>query len=121
MELCSYIFWEAENIRRFNFPPDLTDLLFEQCKQVTVYFGVVKALFVVVLCGYEGFAEFFNVEYLLFALNAQCPSGSFSNTPPFENWRKRRESNRMVDGSSSHTTGLGISLLASFLRYLAEM
>lgn len=115
VELCSYMFWEAENIRRFNFPPNLTDLFFEQRKKSPVNIHIVNALFVVVLCGYEGFEEFLNVEYLLFALNAQCPSGSF------ENWRKRRESNRMVDGSSSHTTGLGISLLASFLRYFAEM
>lgn len=111
MEFCSYIFWEVEKIRYFKFPSDLIDLLFEQRKQTFSITFLLLNFFAVVLCGYEGFEEFFDSDYVLFALSVQRLFG---------NWRKKRESKEMFDGGSSHTTGLGISLLASFLRYFTE-
>ncbi|KAF2893343.1 hypothetical protein ILUMI_12829 [Ignelater luminosus] len=104
---CSYILWELKKNVEFGYIPQLFDLFLEQ----------------IALCGQEGFEEFLLDEYLEYILQEQNECGGFGNKHVSwkelaEKQRIKRESNPMMCGANSHTTGLATAALALFIRLL---
>lgn len=80
---------------------------------------MLKYCLAVALCGMEGFTEFVQKKYILYALEKQHPEGCFGYNPKRQ--RIPRESKSMSHGCNSHTTGLGVSVLGLTLRSLFEI
>ncbi|KAJ8923299.1 hypothetical protein NQ315_001857 [Exocentrus adspersus] len=97
---CSYIYKEAKTSEKLGFPHH--DIFLEQ----------------VVLCGMEGYAEFFNTKWINSIMHWQDPHGCYESIG--HNLSKR--TSFAVDfGCSDHTTGLGAAALALHLRYVSTL
>ncbi|KAB0795055.1 hypothetical protein PPYR_00635 [Photinus pyralis] len=100
---CSHILWEVRQNANCGFIGQLDDLFLEQ----------------VLLCGSEGFLEFFEVRWVEHVLSLQSRFGCFGI---LENEgvvvRKKREANAIKFGCTDHTTGLAAAALSLFLRIL---
>ncbi|XP_018322671.1 UPF0764 protein C16orf89 homolog [Agrilus planipennis] len=105
VELCSTSFLEADQNSKYGFIDILDDLFLEQ----------------VLLCGQEGFTEFFNDRWIQHVLKIQKENGCFSSNQDSTNivvHRKRRNSNQISIECTDHTTGLAAAVLSLILRYL---
>ncbi|KAF5277225.1 hypothetical protein FQR65_LT03931 [Abscondita terminalis] len=100
---CSRIYRESTKIQNCGYIPALDDLFMEE----------------VVLCGFEGFAEFLSREWMEHILRVKSSYGcygTFTSASVFE----KREANLIKHNCIDHTTGLGAAALSLFLRFLIE-
>ncbi|CAH1154677.1 unnamed protein product [Phaedon cochleariae] len=106
MKLCSSIFAEVFNGDYFHELDDIFDLFLEQ----------------VVLCGYEGYSEFFTNRWLHYILKSQEASGCFSAilTDNLKTRIKKRNMNIFEDGCVDHTTGLGAAALSLYYNFIIK-
>ncbi|KAJ8923028.1 hypothetical protein NQ315_001576, partial [Exocentrus adspersus] len=104
-KLCSSIGAEVLNADYFDMLDEVFDLFLEQ----------------VLLCGYEGYTEFFKTKWLVYILKSQRETGCF---PPFlgDRFKSRikRNTNVLPDGCADHTTGLGVAVLALYYNFIIK-
>ncbi|XP_057663404.1 UPF0764 protein C16orf89 [Diorhabda carinulata] len=96
---CSYILKEAKTNEYLKFP--YHDIFLEQ----------------VVLCGIEGYGEFFKEKWLDVMLKWQNSHGCYESIPIYK-IRNKRTSHTINYGCSDHATGLGAAALALYFKYL---
>ncbi|KAG5874149.1 hypothetical protein JTB14_029459 [Gonioctena quinquepunctata] len=103
--LCSFIYAEVSNGDYYNELDDIFDLFLEE----------------IVLCGYEGYAEFFRNEWLYFILKSQRNTGCFPAVLRDKRKSKiKRNINIFEDGCADHTTGLGAAALALYYNFIVK-
>nr|XP_006824809.1 PREDICTED: UPF0764 protein C16orf89 homolog [Saccoglossus kowalevskii] len=109
---CTNMLKDAEHIADGGFPSNKQDLFLEEA----------------LLCGLDGYREFYRPQWLDHILHWQDSSGCFksSYTTDFahqdtndENKVKRREK-ILEDGCSSHKTAVAIGTLGGYVRYIME-
>ncbi|CAG9857069.1 unnamed protein product [Phyllotreta striolata] len=103
--LCSRMFSEILNGDYFDQLDRMFDLFLEEA----------------VLCGYEGYADFFSNRWLLYILKSQRSSGCFSATLSDDLKTKiKRTTNIFEDGCADHTTGLGLAVLSLYYNFIVK-
>ncbi|KAJ8935098.1 hypothetical protein NQ314_012994 [Rhamnusium bicolor] len=104
-QLCSLIFAEVFNGDYFDVIDDMFDLFLEE----------------IILCGYEGYADFLKNKWLFYILKTQRPTGCFPAILK-DNLKTRikRNTNILEDGCADHTTGLGVAVLALHYNFIIK-
>ncbi|XP_037048772.1 UPF0764 protein C16orf89 homolog [Bradysia coprophila] len=98
--LCSHIYQESILIYKMEFPSDMNDLLLEQ----------------VLLCGFNGYAEFLEERWIRNIVEWQNSASGC-----YEYHGERRDKRSMVilrDNCSDHMTGLAAAAISMFIRIL---
>ncbi|XP_048520248.1 UPF0764 protein C16orf89 homolog isoform X1 [Dendroctonus ponderosae] len=104
-EICSAIMSEIINANSNASIEEMFDLFLEQ----------------VLLCGYEGFSEFIQNDWLFHILKSQRFSGCFVDHLTDElKSRIKRDVNYFEDGCNDHTTGLGAAVLGLYYVYIVN-
>uniref|UniRef100_A0AAR5QDU4 Uncharacterized protein n=2 Tax=Dendroctonus ponderosae TaxID=77166 RepID=A0AAR5QDU4_DENPD len=104
-EICSAIMSEIINANSKASIEEMFDLFLEQ----------------VLLCGYEGFSEFIQNDWLFHILKSQRFSGCFVDHLTDElKSRIKRDVNYFEDGCNDHTTGLGAAVLGLYYVYIVN-
>ncbi|KAK5641239.1 hypothetical protein RI129_009786 [Pyrocoelia pectoralis] len=100
---CSHVLWEVRQDSNCGFIETLDDLFIEQ----------------ILLCGSEGFLEFFQPSWIEHVLRLQSQFGCFGTlADETEMVRTKREANYIKFGCTDHATGLAAATLSLFLRIL---
>lgn len=77
--------------------------------------------FLVLLCGYEGYADFFKTKWLIYILKSQKETGCFSAfLGDHLKTRIKRNTNILPDGCADHTTGLGTAVLSLYYNFIIK-
>ncbi|XP_057654112.1 UPF0764 protein C16orf89 homolog isoform X1 [Diorhabda carinulata] len=104
-ELCSQIYSEVLSGDYFDVLDDMFDLFFEET----------------ILCGYEGFTEFFSTKWLFYILKSQRSSGCF---PPILTDKLKSKIKRSTtifeDNCADHTTGIGLAVLTLYYNFIIK-
>ncbi|XP_050298579.1 UPF0764 protein C16orf89 homolog [Anthonomus grandis grandis] len=104
-QICSSIMSEIVALKNYDKIHEYFDLFLEQ----------------VLLCGYEGFQEFIQSNWLFYVLKSQRPSGCFSDDlTDKKKSRLRRDLTYFEDGCNDHTTALGAAVLALYYNFVVN-
>ncbi|XP_030750999.1 UPF0764 protein C16orf89 homolog [Sitophilus oryzae] len=104
-DICSIILTEIVHIMDLNRLDGVFDLFLEQ----------------VLLCGYEGYKEFFQSNWLYHIIKAQKGTGCFPDKLG-DNLKSRvkKAMTYFDDGCNDHSTGLGAAVLGLYYNYLVK-
>nr|XP_023023504.1 UPF0764 protein C16orf89 homolog [Leptinotarsa decemlineata] len=103
--LCSLIYAEIYNGDYFKELDETFDLFLEE----------------IVVCGYEGYTEFFQTKWLYYILDSQRNSGCFAAILTDKRKSKiKRNINVFEDGCADHTTGLGMAALSLYYNFIVK-